>query len=219
MADLHSVPGLTLPLFKVTPTGPRPRDGAPSQSSSLAGTELTLGDSPGPYELTHHSSRGCLALSCTVPLGPENTSSPPPPQSQGLMSSEGPPGARPPGLQTTVGLRAWHGLKMESVPLNAPLEKAGEEVRGARRAQLAHWLFSTLQGQGLRRGAGLLLLPRPEQKGHTSSQGERNGADPRGSRVSPRLCQPSGRPVLPTDLNPALASNRSGFTPGLSTWC
>lgn len=121
MADLHSVPGLTLPPFaKVTPTGPRPRDGASSQSSSLAGTELTLGASPGAYELTHHSSRGRLASSSTVALGPENTSSPSPALFQGLMSTEGPPDPRPPGLQTTVGQRDWHGLKVESVLLNAP---------------------------------------------------------------------------------------------------
>ena len=56
------------------------------------------------------------------PLGRKNTSSPSPPQCQGLMSSEGSPDARPPGLQTRVGLRDWRGLKMESLPLNAPSE-------------------------------------------------------------------------------------------------
>lgn len=74
MADLHSVPGLTLPLLsKVTPTGPSPR--TEPQASCLAGTELILGDAPGLCELIHHSSRGSLAFGSTVALGSEK---PPP---------------------------------------------------------------------------------------------------------------------------------------------
>lgn len=87
--------------------------------------ELTLGNAPGPCELMHHSSRGCLASSSIVSLGPENTSPPSPPQFQGLMSTEEAPDARLPGLQTTVGLWDWHSLKMESVHLNAPSEGRG----------------------------------------------------------------------------------------------
>lgn len=121
VAHLHSVPGPILPLFaEVTPTGPRPRDRAPGQSSSQAGIELIFGASPGAYELMHHSSGGSLASSSMVTLGLENTSSPSLAEFQGLMSTEGPPDARPPGLQTTVGQRDWHDLRMESVSLNGP---------------------------------------------------------------------------------------------------
>lgn len=77
MVDLHSVSGLTPPLFvKLTPTGPRPKDRAPSRSPSPAGMELTLGDTLGPCELMHHSFRGCLDSSSAITLGPENTFSP-----------------------------------------------------------------------------------------------------------------------------------------------
>lgn len=163
MADLHTVPGLTLPLFaKVTSTGSRPRDGDPSQSSSLAGTELTLGDSPGPYELMHHSSRGCLASSSTIPLGPENTS-PSPPQFQGLMSTEGP--AWPPDHSGPEQL-AWpeDGVcSLECTFRRQEWKVWGEEG-------LAGGTNSSLPFRGRIQGgrAVLLLLPRPEQKGHFS---------------------------------------------------
>lgn len=108
VADLHGVPGLTPPLLsKVTPTGPRPKDSPLSQSSSLAGAELTPGDAPGPHELMIHSSRGLLASCGAVALGPENTSSPLTSKLQGLMSTEEAPGrqdAQPPDHSGLEGL-------------------------------------------------------------------------------------------------------------------
>lgn len=65
VADLHGVPGLTPPLLaQGHPDWTQPKAGALSQSSSLARTELALGDAPGPQELMPHSSRGRLAPSC-----------------------------------------------------------------------------------------------------------------------------------------------------------
>lgn len=46
------------------------------------------------------------------------------------MSTEEAPDARLPSLQTTVGLRDWHSLKMESVHLNAHSEGRGRSEWG-----------------------------------------------------------------------------------------
>ena len=70
----------------------------------------------------HHSSRDRLASSSTVAVSPENTPPPSPPQLQELTSTEEVSGRQATGLQTTVGLRDWHGLKVESAHLNAPSE-------------------------------------------------------------------------------------------------
>lgn len=49
VADVHGVPGLTPPLLaQGHPNWTQPKDRALSQSSSLARTELALGEAPGP---------------------------------------------------------------------------------------------------------------------------------------------------------------------------
>lgn len=145
------------------------------------------------------------------------------------MSTEEAPDARLPNFQTTVGLRDWHSLKMKSVPLNAPSEgRRGSEWGGGGGAGSTS---PALAFRGRTRGKrATLLFPPPGQStrglleftllrtNRSRSRGECPKLRCQRQLCYSQQCQPQSM-VVPTDLNLALGSGRSGFTRGLSTWC
>lgn len=147
MVDLLTVSGLTPPLLvKLAPTGPRPKDRAPSQSPSPARIELTLGDIPGPCELMHHSSRGCLDSSSAIALGPENTFSPLTATVSRTDVHIGGPrcqAARPPDHSGPEGLAQPEDEVCSS---ECPFRRQGRKRAGRVGVGWQHQPLSTLQG-------------------------------------------------------------------------